>query len=60
MTPWAQWFINNNLRYLLYVVAALLCPFYTTVYLGREVFPTIGNELARDFRSIASAKKTPK
>ena len=57
MAKWAQWFINNNLRWLLYVVAVVYLPFAIVFYIATTVMPDIWHDIKREFKEIARAKK---
>lgn len=58
IAPWAQWFINHNLRYLIYVLFMIFIPTAVIWYLLLEIVPDLTREVSRDFKLIVNAKKT--
>lgn len=58
MRTWAQWCINNNLRWLVYVVSFLFVPVTIIVYILFTMVPDILKEISHEFRRIGAAKKT--
>jgi hypothetical protein len=55
MKPWAQWFIIRKMKFLLYVLAALLVPFSFLTNLPRY-FMTVKEDIDDTFEHIYSAK----
>lgn len=41
MKKWAQWFIDNNMRYLLYFIATIYLPFAIVAYMAANILPDI-------------------
>ena len=53
MTKWAQWLVNHNLRFIIYVIVipCILWYFITE-------FPNLYGELKRDFKLKATQRKS--
>jgi len=60
MAPWAQWFIDNNMRYLLYILALAYIPFSLVRYILIEIMPDLLSDIRRDLSLILTAKRTLK
>ena len=58
MRLWAQWCIDHNLRWLLYVVAVTLLPVVGVIYLWGKAFPEVLDDTLHSLRAIGKQRKT--
>lgn len=52
ITPWAQWLVNNNLRFVLYLIWIIILPTYWFMYITEAM-----DDAGYDFKIIGKIKK---
>lgn len=52
LRPWAQWFINHNMRFVLQIIVVLTLPLFWIAYIGEAM-----DDAETAFNAIKTAKK---